>query len=508
MKVALYARVSTEDQAKNYSIPSQLEAMHKFATEYGFEVVKEFIDEGVSGAVLDRPALDELRDCVRQKVIDAIIVYDPDRLSRKLVHLMVLADEFERLGIQLHFVTQSMGQTPEDRMLFGMKGLFAEYERTKLLERTSRGKSRKAKEGKQPGGQPPYGYKLVGGKHVIEPNEAEIVCMVFDSLVKGGMTLRAIQQKLIRLGIPTRKGKSWWQRATLYRMVMDETYVGRWYYNKRMDVPAKSKNGGNIQVLKPKEQWIPVEVPAMISRETFEAAQTQLARNSEFCSRKTKGEYLLGGLLVCSHCGYKLGARTSGNRVYYSCYSKKGNNRPKICSSKNIRGDKLETLVWQTVSQLLSQPQLIVDQANSTGQIDTNTYIEANLDRVSHALQRKKVEGDRMLDAYKIGVIDLQTLKQKMDEVKKEEAELTKERSRLERELRKAEAQELNEQKLYQFCQSLPNTLATLNFEDRCQILREVVDKIVVDEDEVTIYGIIPAPEERIGQVSIELQSS
>ena len=165
MRAALYARVSTEDQAKNYSIPSQLEAMRKFALEHGFDVVREFIDEGVSGTILDRPALNELREYIRQNMAEAVIAYDPDRVSRKLVHLMVLADEFERHGIQLHFVTQSMGQSPEDRMLFGMKGLFAEYERTKLLERTTRGKLRKAKDGKQPGGKSLYGYRLVNGKH-------------------------------------------------------------------------------------------------------------------------------------------------------------------------------------------------------------------------------------------------------------------------------------------------------------------------------------------------------
>lgn len=508
MRAALYTRVSTEDQAKNYSIPSQLESMHKFAVEHGLEVVKEFIDEGISGAVLDRPALSELRECARQKMIDAIIVYDPDRLSRKLVHLMVLVDEFERHGIELNFVTQSMGQSPEDRMLFGMKGIFAEYERIKLLERTARGKLRKAREGKQPGGQPPYGYKLIDSKHVIEPKEADVVHTVFDWLVKDGMKLRAIQHRLIRLGIPTRKGKAWWQRATLYRIVTDETYAGRWYYNKHVDAPTKTKAGGTIQILKPKEQWIPVEVPAIISREVFEAAQRQLAKNRELCSRNTKREYLLSGLLVCGNCGYKLNARAARERTYYGCSSKKGNNRPKSCFAKNIRTDRLETVVWDTVSHLLSQPKLIIEQVKDQGQHPTGAYLETSLDRVSQALERKEIEADRMLDAYRIGAIDLPTLKRKMDAIKSERAGLSKERASLESELRKSQAQELNDEKLYQFCQSLPTTLDNLDFEDKRQILREVVDRIVVDGDELTIYGIIPAPEDKVKDVLVEVPSS
>lgn len=113
-----------------------------------------------------------------------------------------------------------------------------------------------------------------------------------------------------------------------------------------------------------------------------------------------------------------------------------------------------------------------------------------------------------MLDAYKIGAIDLQTLKRKMDEVKKEEAELTEEKFRLKGELRRVEAQELNEEKLCEFCQNLPTTLANLTFEDKRQILREVVDKVIVNEDEVTIYGIIPMPEDKVDDVSVALPSS
>ena len=132
------------------------------------------------------------------------------------------------------------------------------------------------------------------------------------------------------MGILTREGKSWWQRATLYHIVTHSVYMGQRYYNKHMDAPAKTKGGGTIQTLKPKEQWILVKVPDIIPQEVFQAAQRQLARNRELCSRNTKRNYLLSGLLVCGSCGYKLGARTLGNRAYYSCYSSKGNNRPRL----------------------------------------------------------------------------------------------------------------------------------------------------------------------------------
>jgi len=510
MRAAIYCRVSTEDQEREgTSLDSQLEACLNKADELGYEVPEELIfRETYSGLALDRPILAQLRALIRNQEIDGLIAYTLDRLSRDPVHFIILQGELERAGIKLVLVTETIDSSDLGRLITYIKGYAAKLETEKIRERTTRGKLLRAEQGRQPGGRPKYGYKLVDGRHVIEPREAEIIRMVFDWLVRDGMSLRAIQHKLIRMGIPTREGKSWWQRATLYHMVIDPIYTGRWYYNKHMDAPAKTKSDGTIQVLKPKEQWIPVEVPAIISEETFEAAQRQLARNRELSRRNTKRQYLLSGLLTCGNCGFKLIARSTAGRSYYCCSSKSGNNRPKLCFAKNIRGDSLETVVWDSVSRLLSQPQLIIEQVKKRGQANPTAYLEANLDRVCQALGRKKVEADRMLDAYKIGAIDLPTLKQKMDEIKKEEAGLTEENLRLEKELNKAEAQELNEEKLYQFCQSLPTTLANLSFEDKRQILREVIDKIVLDGNEVTIYGIIPLPEEEARDMSVELPSS
>ena len=497
MKATLYARVSTEDQAKNYSIPSQLEAMRKFASEKGFEATIEFIDEGISGVILDRPALNELRECVRQKAVDIVIAYDPDRLSRKLAHLMVLADEFERQGVQLQFVTQSVGQSPEDKMLFGMKGLFAEYERTKLLERTMRGKLRKAKQdGKQPGGRTLYGYRLVDGKHQIYKDEARIVRMIFDWLVKDGLTLYACQMRLNRLGIPSPTGRKWWNRGTVYRIATNQAYSGVWYFNKRCE-----KDGRDA--LRTKQEWVPIAIPAIIPKDIFEQVQSRFEKNRVFALRNTRREYLLSGLLVCSKCGQRYSGWTSRGRTYYRCRSKRGDVLPEPCPSSSVRADKIELLVWDTVSRLLSQPQLVIDQVKK-GEHKPLGYLETNLDRVRRALARKKIEADRMLDAYRIGAIDLHTLKQKMDEIRSEEAKLNEERLRLETELHKAAAQELNEEKLLEFCQNLPSTLANLAFTDRRQILREVVDKIIVDGDKVTIYGIIPEPDQKVENASIE----
>jgi site-specific DNA recombinase len=510
MRAVIYCRVSTEDQEREgTSLQSQLEACLKKAQELEYDVQEErILTEIFSGLMLDRPKLTQLREWVKRKEIDAVIVYSTDRLSRDPLHLLLLAEECDKNQISLIFVTEPLDNSMEGQLLGFVKGWASKLEALKIVERTTRGKLSRAKEGRQPCGRAPYGYRLVDGKHEIEPKEAEVVRMIFDWLVKERLSLNAIQMRLNKLGMPTRSGRQWWQRATLYRIVRDEAYTGHWFYNKRVEVPAKSKKGVKVQVLRPREQWIPVSISPLVSSENFEAAQRQLARNAELSPRNTKRHYLLSGLLVCGKCGYNWTGRTINGKTYYSCNSKLGSITPNACPSRYIRADKLEPVVWETISRLLSQPKLIIEQIKNRGQANSGIYLRTSLERVCQALGKKSVEADRMLDAYKIGAMDLQTLKRKMDEVKREEAKLTEEKFRLEGELRRAEAQELNEGKLYEFCQNLPTTLANLTFEDKRQILREVVDKVIVDEDKVTIYGIIPMPEDKVDDLSVVLPSS
>lgn len=153
MRAAVYARVSTDKQAEKYGIPSQTEALRERCLERDWTLVLDgdrdaFVDDGYSGAELDRPALNRLRQAAREGRVDVVLVYDPDRLSRKLYHQMILAEEFEKQGIKLEFITQDMGTSPEDKMFFNMRGLVSEYEREKIRERTMRGSREKAKQGR------------------------------------------------------------------------------------------------------------------------------------------------------------------------------------------------------------------------------------------------------------------------------------------------------------------------------------------------------------------------
>jgi site-specific DNA recombinase len=146
---AMYARVSTEDQGKGSSIPTQIEVCQQLATREGYRVPESYVllDEGISGTTLDRPGLHRLRKLVQAQAIAAVIVIDPDRLSRNLGHQLLLAEELEQAGVKWLIVSHPLERGPEGRVCFQMRGAIAEYERAKLLERTQRGRIGRAKAG-------------------------------------------------------------------------------------------------------------------------------------------------------------------------------------------------------------------------------------------------------------------------------------------------------------------------------------------------------------------------
>lgn len=188
---AIYARVSSEDQVKGFSIPTQIESCHALAKRGGYTVEESYIlvDEGISGTTMDRPHLRRLRELVTTQAITAAIVYDPDRLSRNLGHRLLLAEELDQAAVKLLIVSHPLEQWPEGWLFFQMRGALAEYERAKILERMRRGKTRRAKAGYPDGGRVPLGYRVIrephAGRWEIEPEEAALVRRIF-SMHLGG----------------------------------------------------------------------------------------------------------------------------------------------------------------------------------------------------------------------------------------------------------------------------------------------------------------------------------
>jgi site-specific DNA recombinase len=247
----IYSRVSTDEQAKGYSLKTQIEAGQAYAKERGYTVAAIFSDD-YTGAAIDRPELNKLRDYMARNPLEVVIVYDVDRLARKSAYQFLIEEEFKHAGVVIEFVMGQYEDTDEGRLQKQIKGVIAEYEKAKILERSKRGKRGKAKSGfVLTGARPPYGYTVKSEPHKawleIDQSEAVIVRMVYDWYLRGDengapMSANSIAVRLTKLGILTRgdkqshfakkHGKGVWQRAMIIHILTNETYTGIWYFGK------------------------------------------------------------------------------------------------------------------------------------------------------------------------------------------------------------------------------------------------------------------------------------
>ena len=221
---AIYARVSSERQKEEHTIGSQILALAERAQDEGFTVPDQWIfqDEGYSGATLVRPGLERLRDLVCEGQVEKILIYTPDRLSRKYAYQVLLIEEFSRHGVEVAFIKSPQAKTPEDQLLLQFQGMIAEYERAQIAERTRRGKRYRAKQGiVNVLCGAPYGYQYIkktetsSAYYKVIAEEAEIVKSVYRLYVEDGLSINAIARWLNEHQVPTRKRISLWERSTI-----------------------------------------------------------------------------------------------------------------------------------------------------------------------------------------------------------------------------------------------------------------------------------------------------
>ena len=247
MRAAIYARVSTERQERQQTIDSQIATLSAWAEEVGHELRPEhaFRDEGYSGARLDRPGLDALRDAVRDAEVDIVAVLSPDRLARKYAYQALVLEEFRRAGCAVAFLNHTISDNPGDQLLLQIQGAVAEYERALLGERFRRGKLQKARAGWFIGGRAPYGYRYVpcrdgaGGRLEIDEDEAAFVRLLYGWLVEERMTIRQILKRLNFGPWYPRSGKHPWSPSVVHHILSEPVYTGTTYANRYDLVEAK-----------------------------------------------------------------------------------------------------------------------------------------------------------------------------------------------------------------------------------------------------------------------------
>jgi site-specific DNA recombinase len=508
--VGLYARVSSDAQEREQTVQSQLEALRAYAQAKGYQLASEFVDEGYSGASLVRPNLERLRDAAAKGDIDLVLVHSPDRLARKVAYQAILLEEFQKEGVSVEFLNHPVDDSPEGQLLLTMQGAVAEYERAKISERTRRGKQYWARQGAIMGGFVPYGYRRIprdteqGSTLEIYEPEAAVVRQIYDWLVKEQLSCRTIVARLRANGVPTKSIASAWHTSTVHRILSQEVYAGVYYFNKNEHVEplnkskrrSYQKNTKTSMRLRPKDQWIPTAVPAIIDRETWEKAQAQLQENSRFSRRNnTCNEYLLRGLIRCGNCGRAyVGSFPHGRRIY-RCH---GNDpiyvgNQETCQGVKVKADEAEALVWEAVADLLRNPELVKSEYER--RLAVNGMPDATEDeqhRLDAEVRKLKRQEDRLLDAYLGEMIDKNTYKERADILKAQKKALEDRRQSLD--VQKQQSIRIQDAlaALENFRQEVGGSLDTLDFEGRQKVLRTVLDEVVVDGNSLQIKAIIP----------------
>lgn len=393
-RVVTYSRVSTEEQAKSgSSLESQREACAKYAQEQGWMVIAEIEDAGVSGATFDRPGLDRIRDMAQEGQLDALIVYDLDRLSRKAVYQMVLEEELGKAEVTIHSVLGNYEDRDEGRLMKTIKAGIAEYERAKIKERMNRGKRTKAHRGEvASGGNTAYGYRNNGNRQlVIEEREAEVVRLIFELFTNSeDVSISEIARRLTASPHHTSTGKKKWYACSVSNILKNQTYAGCLHYNKVRRKNEYSKK----RVARPKEEWIAIPVPAIVSQAAFECAQRRLERNRKFKRRQPRHPYLLSGMLVCAECGRAYSGAFSGGYGYYRDGGEK---------HLSLRADQVEEDVWTAVKQLLLNPSTLWEAHEAReSQVDQKVKLA---ERLEHQL-KLKAKAEEKLDRLTQKLID------------------------------------------------------------------------------------------------------
>jgi site-specific DNA recombinase len=526
IRVALYARVSSEQQADAGTIASQVAELRQRIADDGFSLDEEacFLDDGSSGATLIRPALERLRDQVVNGAIDRLYVHSPDRLARKYAYQVLLAEEFQRSGVEVVFLNRALGSSAEDDLLLQVQGIVAEYERAKIVERSRRGKLHAARRGSvNVLSGAPFGYRYIsvqegGGsaRYEIAWEEACIVQQMFAWVGQERVSLFEVRRRLQRQEVKTRTGKQCWSMGTLARVLQNPAYRGQAGFGKK-------RAGARRPQLRPRrgqteatrlpysrydnaDEAIPIAVPALVSPELFAAVAEQLAENRRRYRQSRQGpRHLLQGLVVCAKCGYALCGQpryvwTRRGRLSYRYYRCDGTMHKteegvRVCRQRLVRAEELEATVWQDVCQLLQHPDKIeaeYERRLRGQEADKDPTIGASL---AQRLRHVKRGIARLLDAYEEGLLEKQEFKPRLEQAKERLARLQAEADACAREDEQRAELRLVIGKLQEFADRVAQGLTEADWSTRREIIRCLLKRIEVGDEQIrVVYRISPPP--------------
>lgn len=475
-RIAVYVRVSTQEQAKEgYSIGEQTDRLKKYADAHGWMVFKVYTDAGHSGSNQERPALQDMIDDIKAGKIDKVLVYKLDRLSRSQKDtLELIEDVFLANNCDFESMTEKFDtSTSFGRAMVGILAVFAQLEREQIRERMSMGMEARIKEGKWKGGaHAPFGYdyEKALNKLVINEYESMIVKFIFEAFNEG-KNVNTIIREMFDKGYSLKNGSL--DGRNIKYVLKNKTYCG---------------------YLKSKNQWFKGLHDPIIDEPTFDRTQEifeETKRRHEESGIKIttrKPVTNLGGLIYCAQCGAKFCRTESGTRKYglyhyYMCYSRNKKVRHMVkdpnCRNARYRVEKLDEIVFQEIKKLKIDPEYLKSlrkESDKLKDIQKITGIESEIKSINAQLSR-------FMDLYGLGKYDMEELDQKTQPLADRKLKLQKELSKL-----KEESKHKTDQEVLKMVESFDEALEKGSLEDRRAIIEALIDRIDIDNEDITIH--------------------
>ncbi|MGP3610351.1 recombinase family protein [Anoxybacteroides rupiense] len=495
LKVAIYTRVSTEEQAKEgFSLKAQEEHLRTYAKNMGYEVYDVYADEGYSGKDYNRPEIQRLFQDLYEEKFQGILVKSVDRISRKMSDISKLLDDVLfpnncRLLVSDNNLDSS---SVTGAMIINFLGSFAQYERAMIIDRVKAGMEKRAELGYWNGGRV-LGYDTVNKELVVNEHEAMIVKKIFEMRAEG-KGYKTIAQRLNEEGYRTKMGRLF-SICTVKTILENEIYIGKCRWGRRRDWSLKRRKGTTNDYVLVDGRHTPIILPELWARVQ---AVNRTQKESVSKNRNFNGEFILSGILRCPACGAgtvmsKTKKRDgSGYHLYYMCqaYHTKGK---KACSSNLIVKEHIENKVVQLIKELV-QNEIIVENVLAKIEKQHQEEIAAlhnSLILIGRSLEKKKSHLDKLSKDYFAEKISAETYNELSEALRKEIKELQEKKANIEREFEiKSSRGVITKEIVIEALRNFSALYDTASNEQKKALIRAIIKKIEVEPNRKDIKRI------------------
>ena len=502
MKVALYARVSSDKQDVDLSISAQLRALTEYAARNGHQVVKEFVDEAESGRTVHRPVFQEMISLTRHKPppLEAILVWKLSRFARNREDSIIYKSLLRKHGVQVISINEPVEDSPTGRMLEGIIEVLDEFYSANLAQDVTRGMREAASRGFWVGSRPPYGYRLVkvpdGSKQrnrlEPDPDKASIVNEMFH-IAGLGAGVKEIAATLNARGIPSPKGRRW-SKGLVHSVLTNEAYVGVMTWGVKGQLHGQEK----LPPIRVENAWQP-----LVDREVFEAVGRNMASRAfkVLHPRRVHSPYLLSGLLKCDNCGASMMGQSakSGKFHYYVCGTAFRQGRH-LCNTKPIPQNQMEKLVLEKITSLMLKEEHLEELVRLTNEelVGSLHQLQSRTEHLQFQQAEVGKRLERLYEALETGKVGLEDLAPRIKELRQKRELLVRAENEAQQALDMSQVELVDREAVMGYVSQLGEVLKHGTITEQKTLLRSFIRSVEVRESQATIHYVLPLPPEKV----------